>query len=135
MNIEVTTSSHFNDTTVTGIVVYTLFNKKLTKYYGNAFFREGIGVHGFKYQVGRDSNLTGRFYTTLSNGKEKRFQICSKPGIIYNTVVWYEQDADEEARELLLKYEESKIQKLEEEIVKCKDLADIIRSSSIINGF
>lgn len=135
MNIEVATSKYFNDTTVTGIVLYTFFNKKLTKYYGNAFFREGVGINGFKYQVGRNPNLTGRFYTTLSNGKEKSFQICSKPGIIYNAVVWYEQDADEEARELLLKYEESKIQKLEKEIVKYKELVDIIRSSSIVNGF
>lgn len=133
MKFETTRSTHFEDTTAHDIVVYTFFNKKLVKYRGDAFFREGAGVCGFRAKVGKDASLIGRFYTTLFSGKEKRFAICGKPGIIYNTTVWYEQDADEEARELFIKYEEEKIKKLEQEIVKYKDWLEIIKNSNIVN--
>lgn len=128
-----TIHGRFEDTNVSEIVAYTFFNKKLVKYYGNAFFREGAGIYGFRSKVGRDSCLIGTFYTTLSDGRDKHFNICGKPGVIYNTTVWYEQDADEEARNLFLKYEEAKIQKLEKEILKYREFIDIIKNSSILN--
>lgn len=134
MKIENITHEKYQDIYVSDIYAYTFFSKKLIKYHGNAFFRDTISVCGFRYQVGKDPNIFGRFNTIAANNKTKSFSICSKPGVIFNNTVWFENEDDAKAKELFMNYNKDQIKKLEDKITQYKLTISQIDGMEIING-
>ena len=82
------------------------------------------GTNGYLYSIwnGRLMVYEGTIHEIVNSSasvfgnKIKRFTCASKPGVVYNAVVWHETPDDNKARELLIEYEETAIVLLYEKI-------------------
>ncbi len=116
---------------VSDIFLYTMFGGKLIKYKGYGHFN--IYDEDFK-RFGVDEGIYGRFHTVTIAGKAKTFAIDSKSGIVCNNTVWFQDERDNEARDILIANMKSKIEATEAKIKTYQQNIELLKNGSFETG-
>jgi len=101
---------------VDNAVLYTTWGKRFIKYHGK--------IRGNRF-----------YFDDPISGAVRHFCVYSKPGTMYNKMIWFEQENDEAARKRLMLYEENCISDLSHKLSSHKYFLKMLTETNEAEDF